>query len=223
MDPWPCSGTPRPTDEPGSTAQPARIGISRPANTAPTRWVVQRPQPSFGPAKPGGDAEQREPDERVGELVLAVDPGGIVHGPGEDERRWPRRGRASASPPRAGAAATSLIAPAPPPRSCPGPTTNVGISYSASAWRTARDCWRWASRPASSGSGSKTDWSRSTTTEPMPARPQRRERADERGVLRRRDDDRGHPAPEPADARSRAPRRAASGRRPRPPRGAAGS
>ena len=52
--------TPGRIDVSGVAAQPAKIGISRAANSAPMRWVVQRPQPSFGPANPIATPQQGE-------------------------------------------------------------------------------------------------------------------------------------------------------------------
>ena len=48
------------------TAAPARSGTSSAAKSAPSRWVVQRRQPTVGPRQPTSDAADGGPDEEIG-------------------------------------------------------------------------------------------------------------------------------------------------------------
>ena len=139
-----------PGDAPGRSVQPATIGIRRPANTAPTRWVVQRPQPTFGPMNPTATPPSAHSARMSVSSPLPLTQRGsstaqatMTRQPGHERDGQPAL-RGTARP----GCRRRVIGRAPRRGPGAGLTTYVGISYSDSAWRTARVCWRWASAAA---------------------------------------------------------------------------
>ena len=190
---------------PSMNAQPARTGMRRPANRAPMRCVLQRPQPTFGPTRPTAMPSRATEHEPVGPRRIAVHPGRVVHGPGkhQDEDEHQDEGqpalRGPPQPPRGHRFVAHRARASASDRS--GSSVYIVSSYSARAWRRARERWRCASRPAASGAGANAATSRWTTTVPMPrARSVASGRMND-GSCVARDHDRGHAAPQPADAR----------------------
>ena len=120
--------------EPGFIAQPARIGMISAANSAPIPWVVQRPQPTFGPMNPTATPSSAQSDEAVRERAAPVDPGRVVDGPGQDQ---PEGGNEREDDPALLGAADGELAAVhhakASARGLCGSRTTVAIWYSASA------------------------------------------------------------------------------------------
>ena len=150
--------------------------MSSAANSAPIDVRGPAAPAHLRTDEPDGDAQQRAHRQR--QSVSAPSPLTQAGSSMAQARIRPRTATSAsdrASPPRGGGRRTgaSLIAaarPRPGPRAAgPGPTTSA-ISYSARAWRSARDRWRCASaRVASSAGGSNGALRRAaTTTAPIP-------------------------------------------------------